>query len=190
MHAFVVAAISLLAGSAAASPRRFRCMRDSDAQQVATNFGNLIAAYTDALADAALSPNIKDYSESVNSLINTCPEPGAATVSLLAPTFDGLDAFKAGQGSQPAINFQQLNMWHSCDTVTLRWETTNAANITNPKPVVGIVALETCPAPAGSEYPYLIDTIYSEFDAAAWVQDLQAQGVCPTSCEKQRKLRH
>ena len=60
--------------------RGAKCMSDDDAQQVATNFKDLIANYSDDLADAAMTTDFSDYSDSVNELINGgCPD-GPATV--------------------------------------------------------------------------------------------------------------
>lgn len=61
---------------------------------------------------------------------------------------------------------RQLNMWHTCDTVVLRWRTTVAPNAT--EDVTGIVALETVYA----NDSFLIDTVYSEFNSAAWLVDI------------------
>lgn len=159
-----------------------RCLSASEAQQVATNYGTLIATYTDALAEVALAENFTDYSESVNTLINGCPQGSAAqTLPLLAATFSNLTQFEIGQGQQPPINFEQLDIWQGCTSVTIRWETTNTAPIPDPKPVMGLIVMETVPAPAGNPYPYLIDTVYSEFDAGAWLENLQAAGICSQS---------
>lgn len=46
------------------------CMSDAQAQQVATNFGNLISDYSVELANEALAPSYTDYSASVNTLID------------------------------------------------------------------------------------------------------------------------
>ena len=46
-------------------------MSDSDAQQVATNFKNLIVDYSDALANATLTVDFEDYSDSVIELIDS-----------------------------------------------------------------------------------------------------------------------
>jgi len=158
------------------------CLSDYEAQQVATNYGNLIATYSTALANVALSPSFTDYSESVNSLIDGCPQGSAAVnLPLLSPSFTNRSSFELGQGQQAPINFNQLDIWHSCDTVIIRWETTNTANITNVRPVVGVIVLETCQAPAGNPYPYYIDTVYSEFDAAAWLQNIEDAGFCAST---------
>jgi len=160
---------------------RSTCLSSSQAQQLATAYGDLIANYTKSLADAVLAENFTDYSESVNSLIDGCPQGAAAqaqTVPLLAPTFTNRTAFETGQGQQPNINFDQLAIWHSCSAVTVRWSTNNTAPIPSPAPVVGILVLEAVPNPVKSSYPWLIDTVYSEFDAAAWIDNLKTAGIC------------
>nr|POE48395.1 hypothetical protein CFP56_71025 [Quercus suber] len=184
-----IAGLFLLAVSALASPlatreleKRSYCLNDDDAQLIANNYGTLIAAYSPALADQVLSPDFTDYSESVNTLINECPQGDAAkSLPLLAPTFTNRTAFEAGQGQQAPINFQQLNIWHSCDTVMIRWMTTNTAPIPSPRPVVGMITMETCPAADGAPFPYLIDTVYSEFDAGAWLANIEEAGFCNTA---------
>ncbi|KAK3114244.1 hypothetical protein LTR53_007640 [Teratosphaeriaceae sp. CCFEE 6253] len=187
-----IAVASLFALSAFARPSVEKrhgygyCLSKNEAQQVATNYGNLIAGYTDELAVAALDPQFTDYSESVNSLIKDCPQGSAAMqavaakLPLLGPSFTNRTAFQEGQGQQAPINFYQLNMWHSCDTVIIRWETTNTANITGVRPVVGLISMETTKAPEGNEFPYYIATVYSEFDAAAWLKNIVEAGFCGT----------
>lgn len=184
-----VALFSLAVIGAAAAPtpggwygHHGQCLNDDQAKQIADTWGALIQNYSDELADATLTQNFTDYSESVNTLINSCPQGDAAiALPLLAPTFSSLAEFKRGQGQQPPINFQLLNLWHSCTTVNLRWMTTNTANITDVKPVVGLIALETVKnTNADAQYPWLIDTVYSEFDAGAWLQNLVEAGICKT----------
>ncbi|KXL48206.1 hypothetical protein M433DRAFT_481620 [Acidomyces richmondensis BFW] len=148
------------------------CMTQAEAQQVADNFQNLIANYSDTLANESLTVGYQDYSDSVTTLIDsgcTGPQP------LGAATFDSRASFEAGQGSQPAIPFEQLNVWYNCDNVFLRWRTA-----LTPEFVTGIIVMETVPAPAGSKYPWLINTVYSEFNSGAWLVDL---GVfVPSNC--------
>lgn len=38
--------------------------------------------------------------------------------------------------------------------------------------------METVRAPAGSTQPFLIDTVFSEFDSGSWLQNLAAAGIC------------
>ena len=192
MVSFTSAAVlSLAAVSALAGPVEKRtglwhhgreCMTDADAQQVVDNYAELIRAYSDELANDALTTDFTDYSESVNSLINTCPQ-GESTVStpLLSPSFTSRKAFKIGQGEQPPIHFTQLNIMHDCKSVAVRWSTDNTAPIPQPRPVIGIIWLETERSPRGSKYPWKINTVYSEFDSAAWLQNLEEAGnICAT----------
>jgi len=66
-------------------------------------------------------------------------------------------------------------VWYNCDNVFLRWRTA-----LTPEFVTGIIVMETVPAPAGSKYPWLINTVYSEFNSGAWLVDL---GVfVPSNC--------
>jgi hypothetical protein len=180
-----VALFSLALLGAVAAPtekrgaRSSQCVNDYEADVIAADYAALIVSYSDALADAVLAPNFTDYSESVNTLINSCPQGDAAKpLPLLAPTFTSREQFKIGQGQQPSINFERLNLWHSCDTVIVRWQTTNTAPIPEPKPVVGLISMEVIPNTNGTGKPWLIDTVYSEFDAGAWLQNLVEAGIC------------
>ncbi|KAM0716391.1 hypothetical protein Q7P37_007836 [Cladosporium fusiforme] len=178
--------LTVLGAAAAPTPGRWgghngQCLNDDQAQQIADVWDSLIQNYSDELADSALTTDFTDYSESVNTLINSCPQGDAAQpLPLLAPTFTSREQFKLGQGQQPPINFELLNLWHSCSTVNLRWKTTNTANITDVKPVVGIIALEVFKNDNGGQYPWLIQTVYSEFDSGAWLQNLVEAGICKT----------
>jgi hypothetical protein len=86
MRSYIIAALATVA-LAAPEPlfglkvgvgRGGKCMTDSQAQQVATNFADLIATYSDALANETLTVDFTDYSSSVNTLIDsgcTTPQP-------------------------------------------------------------------------------------------------------------------
>lgn len=43
--------------------------------------------------------------------------------------------------------------------------------------------METIEAPAESLNPFLIDTVYSEFDSGSWLQNLAAAGICGPSSD-------
>ncbi|KAH9842242.1 S-adenosyl-L-methionine-dependent methyltransferase [Teratosphaeria destructans] len=167
-------------------------MNDDQAYRVASNFGSLISAYSNASAQAYLTTNYTDYTDSVIELINSgCNGPEV----LGEATFAGLEAFEAGQGSQPNITFELLNVWydvvnpastsswlidmirHNCETVTLRWE----GPMPNPDPstappvqeaVRGIIVLETTFEGWDATEPFKINTSYSEFNSGAWLVDL------------------
>lgn len=86
-------AVSALAASASAAPwahwgvtrTTSNCMSSSAAQTVANNFKTLIADYSDAFADATMTTDFVDYSDSVNELINGGCDTGLAPVSYPHP---------------------------------------------------------------------------------------------------------
>ena len=50
--------------------------------------------------------------------------------------------------------------------------------------------METVPAAAGNKYPWLINTLYSEFNVGAWLVDLGAMGAggfTPQNCSSGSK---
>ncbi|EME84039.1 uncharacterized protein MYCFIDRAFT_195207 [Pseudocercospora fijiensis CIRAD86] len=180
--------ISLAAiGSLAAPAKRDGNWHDqgltaSEAASVAAGYGQLIRQYSTDLANQLLTPNFTDYSEGVNTLINSCPQgPSAQPLPLLSATFSTRAQFEQGQGEQPPINFEQLNLWYNPNSVTIRWKTTNTVNLTDAKPVIGLITMEVVKAVDSTVYPYQISTVYSEFDSGAWLQNLQEAGICSGS---------
>ena len=193
---FAISSLSLLALASAAPTiqQRDTCLNDTAASRVADNFASLIRAYTVANANHYLTSDFHDYSDSVITLIDSgCPSGAPAGsplpfVPLGSPTFDSLAAFEAGQGSQPNVTtFKILNVWHGCKAVTLRWRATqpnpyqgapgslpDAPPIDAQEQVTGIIVLETISSngEGGATEPYLIQTVYSEFNSGAWLYDL------------------
>lgn len=167
------------------------CLSDSDAEQAADIFRELIQNYSDELALEALTEDFVDYSSSVNIIINGGDgEP----LDIEKPTFVGRQAFMDGQGSQPEIPFKKLQRFHGCDAVSMRWLTRRSANgqetetariVSCPcssrslhkltklhQPVVGNVIIETVQSSPGDKYNFRIKTIFSEFNSAAWLVNL------------------
>lgn len=186
-----LAAVGSLAAPTEKRWSHSKCMTGAEAQQVADNYAELIRNYSEELANEALAVDFTDYSESVNALIDTCPQGKAAKagpIPLLAPAFDSRAKFETGQGQQPSINFNQLNLEYNCNFITLRWETTNTAPIPTPRPVVGIILIEAEPAPSGNKFPWIVKTVYSEFDSASWLQNLEQAGICQTTASGSPQL--
>ncbi|KAK5120797.1 hypothetical protein LTR85_005864 [Meristemomyces frigidus] len=147
------------------------CMTYEQAQVVANNFKSLIATYSDDLANQVLTVDFQDYSDSVTELINSgCTGP----VALGSVTFDGRAAFESGQSSQPAIPFEILNLWYACEgPVVIRWRSAQTPEI-----ITGNIVMETTRGTNSSE-PWLISTVYSEFNSGAWLVNL---GVFTPNC--------
>ncbi|KAL1610848.1 hypothetical protein SLS60_002519 [Paraconiothyrium brasiliense] len=145
-----------------------KCLTEDAANRVANNFRSTITDYSNATAARVLSENFHDYSDSVNELINNgCPN---GPQPLGTATFSSLAAFQAGQGSQPPIPFEILKIWYNCDTVTMRWRSVAPGFVQPEEQVTGIIVLET--SCSSGEEPFLIDTVYSEFNSGAWLYDL------------------
>ncbi|KAF2768738.1 hypothetical protein EJ03DRAFT_114268 [Teratosphaeria nubilosa] len=175
MRSLTIAAATLALG-AIATPQLVEkdcndtCMTYDQATKVANNFKTLISAYSNDYANQYLTEDYNDYSDSVTTLIDSgCQGPE----TLGAVTFDSRAAFEAGQGSQPDIPFELLNMWYACTgPVVVRWRTA-----LSPEFVTGNIVMET-ERGNGSE-PWLIKTVYSEFNSGAWLVDL---GVFKPNC--------
>jgi len=190
MRSFSVLAAATLAVVASATPepifgsplakRDSTCMSASEAQTVATNFGLLLTNYTETFANEVLTEGFDDYTSSVATLIDAgCTGPE----SLTTVTFPGRANFEAAQAGQPAIPFEQLNVWYNCDTVFLRWRTA-----LTPEFVTGIAVLETTAASSGSQ-PWLINTLYSEFNVGAWLVDIGTFTPANCTASSRRMLR-
>lgn len=150
-------------------------MTDAEANRVANNFKTLISDYSNATAERVLCTSFSDYSDSVIELINNgCPN---GPIPLGSPTFTSRETFEAGQGSQPNIPFEILKTWNACDAVIIRWRTSTPGFVQPEQPVTGIIVAETVRA-TGPE-PWLIETVYSEFNSGAWLVDLD---IVKTNC--------
>jgi len=146
------------------------CMTDAQAKKVANNFKTLIDDYSDKLANQTLTEDFIDYSDSVGELINGgCTEGGSFTLG--DATFATRAEFEAGQGAQPAIPFEILNLYNNCNSVTIRWLSKGEGQ--EPQQVTGIINMETEKNPdKKSSQKWLINTVYSEFNSGAWLVNL------------------
>ena len=91
-------------------------------------------------------------------------------------TFPTLAAFEVGQGAQPSIPFTVLNTWHGCNIIGFRWKSAQTPDTIygiNVQTIIPKNGTSACSAPV-----FQIETNYSEFNAAAWVNDIG--GTCTT----------
>jgi ABC-type transporter Mla subunit MlaD len=147
MRSAVYSGVGLFALGALASPTpanwwsgynrgmQQQCITYNDASTLATNFGLLVSAFSETLANETFTSNLVDYSESANTLIDNA---GTSPNPLLSATFTSLANFDAVNSQQPAEPFAVKNLWFTCDTVIVRWESDQS-----PQPVVGISVLHT-----------------------------------------------
>lgn len=108
------------------------CLSDSTARQVAADYASLIGAYTDAKANAMLTDDFSEMSDSINII---------AHKPLGSVTFPTKKAFMNEVVHQPAIPVDVTSIdAYSCNVVSLRWTQTFGPP-SNPKPAAGISTL-------------------------------------------------
>ena len=107
------------------------------------------------------------------------------SIQLGTPTFTSRKAFIAGQSGQPPIPFKILKTWYNCDAVFIRWKSSAPGTVQPEQQVTGIIVLETVankhPHP---KEPWLIETVYSEFNSGAWLYDL---GIFTPTCNATKR---
>lgn len=178
MRSSFLSTVALFTLSATAVPSLYprsnsssTCLTTADANKVANNFRDLIALpFSTSLATEALCADFQDYSDSVNELINAgCRGPN----TLGDATFGSRTAFIDGQKHQPPIPFQILNIWNTCTEVIMRWRSSSPGSVNPEQIVTGIVVIETVPnSDSSSSQPWLMETVYSEFNSGAWLYDI------------------
>lgn len=146
-----------------------QCLTDEDANAVAGVFQQLIQGYTLELTEEALTVDFVDWSSAVNIIRNRGGE-GPNVVN--AVTFTSREEFSANHGKQPNIPFETLNVFHGCNSTSVRWQTLRSGNGQPNEqaaiPVVGTAILETIPDSENS-FGWRIKTLFSEFNTAAWL---------------------
>jgi hypothetical protein len=135
------------------------CLRAEDVDHLVTNFALLVNSTFDPARSAdILNVDFTDFSDSINFL--TGQAPGSAT-------FTSLQQFNVGQGGQPPVPLEILNVDAvTCDTVAFRWMA-----YPGPLSVKGITLFNAVQA-NGSSNGWQIKTQYAEFNVAAWTNDL------------------
>ena len=167
----ILAGLAAIATTSLAVPIRgpskdwSECMDAEVAQYLVDGFASLLTNYNTSIAETLLSSDFTDTSDSINALT------GAPAGSV---TFPSKAAFEAGQGTQPAVDFEVSSIDAiTCSTLAFRWVATLGKT-----PVKGIdifYASYTGVGPNG----WQIDTVYSEFNSVAWVGDVGGNCTMP-----------
>ena len=166
---FIAAAV---ASPYALDERGNKGLSSSVATTIVNSFASLLTSFDATVADNLLSSSFTDTSDSINWL---------GGYPLGGVTFPSKQAFIAGQGSQPPIGLTILaiDSFTPGGVITFRW----VANVGSQQYAVkGINVLyaslkgKNCDkvGPDG----WQLDTVYSEFNSAAWVVDIG--GSCPS----------
>ncbi|TKA56739.1 hypothetical protein B0A55_12387 [Friedmanniomyces simplex] len=157
------------------------CLSQSDVTTLSTHFGDLVSGYTQKLANQTLTTDFMDYSESINTLIDSA---GTTPNALLGLTFTSRASFETLSAAQPSVPFQVQNTWYNCDTITIRWLSTQS-----PQRVVGISVLQTVYRPRqGNATNFKINEVWAEFDSAAWLIDSGFTVTPPASKKEKREV--
>ncbi|KAI0020360.1 hypothetical protein F4780DRAFT_742120 [Xylariomycetidae sp. FL0641] len=148
------ASIHASAGNGTRGPK---CLSSSDSQELADNYADLIGNFSADKADALLTDDFVDISDSINSL---------AGKPLGSTTFPTKEAFKQGQAALPMIPLviKEIDAV-TCDTVTLRWTQTFGANN---QPVQGISVLFA----SKQDGEWKLSKILTEFNSLVYLQNL------------------
>ena len=155
MHSFITASIAALALGATAKPTQMH-------------------------PRSAMASDFTDYCDSVIELINASPAGCANPIPLGSPTFTSRSGFIKLQGQQPPINIRLLDVWNACNAVAVRWRSPKVGSVNPEEEVTGVLVIETSANPdTSSDEPFLIETVFSEFNSGAWLYDI---GNFTTSC--------
>jgi hypothetical protein len=164
LPAFLIPALSLANSCNRDDPGH--CLGPSDATYLVNSFASLLTDFKVSVANETLANDFTDTSDSINWL---------AGIPLGSTTFPTRAAFIAGQGSEPPIGFDVLSIDAvTCHVIAFRW----VASVASQKfPVKGINILHATRCSG----EWKIDTVFSEFNSAAWVSDIGGTCSVPSS---------
>jgi hypothetical protein len=139
------------------------CLTKKDAKNLVNGFASLLTAYNTNTAETLLAADFTDTSGSINWLT------GAPWNSV---TFPSKAAFEQGQGSQPPIGFNLINIDAvDCTVIAFRWEALLGSD-----PVKGINIIYA----SNTNGTWQIETNYSEFNSGLWAFEVGAQCLPPS----------
>jgi hypothetical protein len=141
------------------NPAMTNCLQDADVNHLVDGFALLVNSTFDPnLSADILHVDFIDFSDSINFLTGQAPG---------TPTFSSLQQFNVGQGGQPPVPLEILNIEAAtCDTVAFRW-----LAYPGPLSVKGITIFNAIQA-NGTSNGWQIKTQFAEFNVAAWTNDL------------------
>ena len=177
----IVAPVSLI-GMASAVPSLSRrgggpgddkCIPYNTAVGIVQAFVSTLTAFDVNTATNLLAPGFTDTSSSINFLT------GAPLEGL---TFPSPGAYIAGQGAQPAIGVDILNIDAvTCDgVIAFRWVGHVGLDIAPSNGISILYTIKSGPDPTiVGPGGYQLETLFSEFNSAAWVEDIGGSVTLP-----------
>ncbi len=148
------------------------CIPYEVATAIETTWISTLTNFDAATAQNLLYPDVQDYSDSINYI---------AGIPLGSVTFPGAQAYIAGQGAQPPIDFTVLDTAAiTCDgVIALQWV---AGVGSHALPAQGITILKAIKVgndavvgPTG----WQLKEIKTEFNSAAWIIDIGGSVTVP-----------
>lgn len=153
------------------------CLQTEDAQELAIKYGSLTSRFSGKVAVDILAPDFHLYSTSAQALAARCHYKPPPPTSPMAPTFSSRADFIRAQDYIVPWWYEPLNLWHSCDTVTVRYQlhmtTTVGAKSEN---IIGMTTMRTTPAPTYHSYSHWIQSVYNEYDLSLYEATLPPCG--------------
>jgi hypothetical protein len=143
------------------------CLTAADGPRLASQFADLVGNYTPAKADAFLLADYTDYSDGINSLMGK---------TLGSVTFDGREAFKAGQEGHAGTPMVVSDVVATtCDTVVWTWTATfgEAAKSVRGINVVRFVL--------GDDGNWWVERVDMEMNSLAYLEDLGGSWTLPAT---------
>lgn len=159
---YMIALFALLlnvASSAEHNASRSYCLQTQGAHRLASGFASMSTHFSLALALQLFAPEIKLYSSSTQAILEQCAS--ASFDKSLVPLYRNRAELIGGESVQQSP-YEQLNMWHSCDTITIRYQLRYERDR-----IVGMVVLRTSLAPAEHSSAHWIHTVYDEYNSRA-----------------------
>jgi len=145
---------------------RHGCLTDWGAAKIVSIFESFFVSINVDLANKYLADDFQEFSDSINWVTPSHDHtPGVVTDG---PKAAFIADEIATQNGTAGPNFNTLNIWHTCDTITFRWQL-----MYQPVAVTGIDVLVL------QQGTHLIETDYSEYNNIGFVTDYGCTIACP-----------
>ena len=174
----IVAPVTLAAVASAAptlSSRGYdsdQCIPYEVATAIETTWISTLTNFDQATAQNLLYPDVQDFSDSINYI---------AGIPLGSVTFPGAQAYIAGQGAQPAIDFTVLDTAAiTCDgVIALQWVAGVGLHKLPAQGITILKAIKVGDAAVVGPTGWQLKEIKTEFNAAAWIIDIGGSVTLP-----------
>ncbi|KAK3711113.1 hypothetical protein LTR37_009900 [Vermiconidia calcicola] len=171
----IIAVLALAIGNVYAD---HQCLCEEDAYGIADNYGLLFSNYTNEFAAKVVTTDYHVQTDSVSWLSNNgtnCP------YTLGKWTYTNVTELQVAQSTQPNITWINTHVFWNCERVFVRW----VSPLENQQ-VQGISIILPEKNPRNdSAVPWLIKTVFAEFNTGSWVANFHIPiGTSPCAAKK------